>query len=520
MEKEHFSESNKNILLEKILLYFLFAAGFAVRLYKLGTVPYGLNQDEAFAGYNAYSLLHYGIDASGYHNPVYFVAWGSGMNALETYLMIPFIKWLGLTVTAVRLPQAILGCISIIVFYLLLKEFFSPRTVILGVLIFIACPWHIMKSRWALESNLLPEFLLYGFFFFIKGLKNSRWLAASAFCYGLSLYCYAVIWPVLPLIILLQVFYCIRSKKMSFKDKNLWAFFLILLLMALPLVIFLLVNFQVIPEINKRFISFPRLTGMRNNEIDPLNFRKNLLNFFHIVFSQTDLEFFTHTKQYGIFYHFSTFFMVLGFILVFRKSFQSIHRKQFSETPLIAIELFGITLLGAMVRGSSIIRLNALWIWLLLCIIYAIDEISNHIWKYFSPLTAVIYGLSLIAFLSFYFSNYSIPWKGGFPSVNGKEIEAAVKTSSNIIYFDSSIFYSQVLFYSKLPVHQFLDTVVYMDPMGNYRKANRFWKFIKYDFDSSSLEPETYILYETHAKEMEENGFKVTNYGLYIMAAK
>lgn len=66
----------------------IIAAGCAVRLFALGSIPCGLNQDEAFAGYNAWALLHYGVDSSGYHNPVYFTAWGSGMNALESYLMI------------------------------------------------------------------------------------------------------------------------------------------------------------------------------------------------------------------------------------------------------------------------------------------------------------------------------------------------------------------------------------------------------------------------------------------------
>lgn len=58
----------------------IIAAGCAVRLFALGSIPCGLNQDEAFAGYNAWALLHYGVDSSGYHNPVYFTAWGSGMN--------------------------------------------------------------------------------------------------------------------------------------------------------------------------------------------------------------------------------------------------------------------------------------------------------------------------------------------------------------------------------------------------------------------------------------------------------
>lgn len=34
-------------------------------------------------------------DSSGYRFPVYLTAWGSGMNALNTYLMIPFMAVFG-----------------------------------------------------------------------------------------------------------------------------------------------------------------------------------------------------------------------------------------------------------------------------------------------------------------------------------------------------------------------------------------------------------------------------------------
>ncbi len=93
------------------------AAGAFMRLYALGQVPRGINSDEAMSAYQAYTLLTSGIDLNGYHNPVYFVAWGGGMNALEIYLMIPFIRLLGLTELAIRLPQAILGVISLPVFF-------------------------------------------------------------------------------------------------------------------------------------------------------------------------------------------------------------------------------------------------------------------------------------------------------------------------------------------------------------------------------------------------------------------
>ena len=142
--------------------------GCIVRITEFGSLPAGLNQDEAFAGYEAYSLLNYGTDSWGYTNPCYFVSWGSGMNVLESYLAMPFIALFGLSVETFRMPQLICACLSLPVFYLLLKEMFNKKIAIIGLFVLSVSPWHIMLSRWGLESNLAPAFLLFGLYFFVK----------------------------------------------------------------------------------------------------------------------------------------------------------------------------------------------------------------------------------------------------------------------------------------------------------------------------------------------------------------
>ena len=159
---------NKN----SILILAIIFIGAVARTLEFGDFPCGFNQDEAFAGYEAFSLLHYGVDSAGFHNPCYFIAWGSGMNALESYLAIPFIKLFGLSIASFRLPQLLTSCLTLPVFYLLLKELFNKRVAVIGLCMLAISPWHIMLSRWALESNLAPAFLLFGFYFFIKGIKK------------------------------------------------------------------------------------------------------------------------------------------------------------------------------------------------------------------------------------------------------------------------------------------------------------------------------------------------------------
>ena len=82
--------------LQKLLFILILILGIGARLWMSGDVPGGINQDEAFAAREAWSLLHYGKDSFGYSCPMYLMAWGSGMSALNTYLMTFRHAYLGL----------------------------------------------------------------------------------------------------------------------------------------------------------------------------------------------------------------------------------------------------------------------------------------------------------------------------------------------------------------------------------------------------------------------------------------
>ena len=70
-------------------------------------------------------MLHYGMDSAGYAFPVYFVSWGSGMNVLNSYLMMPFIGIFGVHTWTVRMQKMITACVSLYLFYSLFSRIFS-----------------------------------------------------------------------------------------------------------------------------------------------------------------------------------------------------------------------------------------------------------------------------------------------------------------------------------------------------------------------------------------------------------
>ena len=67
-----------------------------VRCIAFGSVPGGVNQDEAMAAVDGRALAQYGTDRFGMRLPVHFAAWQVGqMSVLLSYCMVPFIKAAG-----------------------------------------------------------------------------------------------------------------------------------------------------------------------------------------------------------------------------------------------------------------------------------------------------------------------------------------------------------------------------------------------------------------------------------------
>ena len=189
---------------EKHAVYLILIIGILIRIVGITDMPNALNCDEASAGYEAFSLLNYGIDRNGNHNSSFLVAWGSGQNALLTYLIIPLIKIFGLKTIAIRLPMAILGCVSLVILYLLLRKISNKKLAIIGLAFFAICPWHIMKSRWGLESNLFPDLILIFAYMLIKGIedKNKILYYLSFVVAGISAYAYGTSYYFLPVFLI------------------------------------------------------------------------------------------------------------------------------------------------------------------------------------------------------------------------------------------------------------------------------------------------------------------------------
>src|SRR3990167_8200568 len=163
---------------KKILLLLIIILAFVLRFWKLDSYP-ALNADEAAIGYNAYSLLETGKDEHGNPWPIHFQSFNDYKPGLYFYLVLPFVKFIGLSEWAVRIPGAALGVATVYLIYLLTKELFKDNQsritnhespAIIASLFLAISPWHIHFSRGGWEVNVSTFFFFLCFFFFLRSI--------------------------------------------------------------------------------------------------------------------------------------------------------------------------------------------------------------------------------------------------------------------------------------------------------------------------------------------------------------
>lgn len=476
----------------KILFILILCTGITVRLYGLETLPGGLNQDEAFAGYEAYSLLNYGMDSSGHHMPVYLNAWGSGMNALNTYLMIPFIALFGASTWVIRLPQCLTACFSLWVIYLLLKKAGDKKLAFTGMFYMAICPWHIMLSRWGLESNLAPGFLLFGLYFFVRGTEKSKYYMLSALFYGLSLYSYATIWPILPVILLLQAAYLIYMKKISL-NRSVVISVLILAVLAAPLVLFLLVNKGYIAPVETSFFSIPKMTAMRDNEISFSHIPENFKNMINILYQQNDGLYWNTTQEFGLYYKGGTFLAAAGIIISFCRLIRNLRSKTFDVCDLLIPTFIGGVLTGCLIH-VNVNRFNIIHLSMIMFIAVGLKTILEQlssVYRYSFHAAAAVYIIVFACFVNFYTTTYKDKIGMYFQDGVAEAVETAVELSGNekAVCVDRCFYYPKVLFFSKLPVTTYTETVIYNNAPSAFLDIDRCGNFYfgNYEFSSDYI---------------------------------
>lgn len=469
---------------EWLLAAVLLLLGAALRLGLPGALPYGLNQDEASAGYEAYALLISGRDRCGDAWPVLFTSWGSGQNVLMSYLSMPFIAVGGLTETALRLPNAISGCLTLPVFWRLARRARGKHFGLAALAVLALNPWHIMMSRWALESNQLPFFLLLGVWCVSMAPERPRAMLGAAAAFGLSLYAYGTAFFFLPLFLLGTA---IRLRRTIRKCPGCFLAALgLFLLLAAPIALCQIRNALGLGPLRLfGAVTLPRLTEGRQAATSVLggaSAEENLETFLHILWTQNDGLPWNALPlgRGGIFYLFGLPFAVFGF-------FSSLFlRKDYPEESAMRDALACALLCGILIRGN-INRLNLVWLPLIYFSAVGIYLLLRRLDSWAALPAAAMLGCFLL-FTAGYRSAFGGGHAAFFPGLGGA-IEYAAAQERGTVYVTDRVNqpYIFALFYTRTPPETFYQSVEYQDETAAFRAVERFDGFEFRDRDRAAL---------------------------------
>lgn len=507
-----------------LIIVLIMLVGMSIRLVNIGGMPNALNCDEASEGYEAYSIWKYGIDRNGNHLPVFLKSWGSGQNILLAWMMIPFIAMLGLNTIAIRLPMAILSCVTLVLFYFLLKKITNKKVAIIGLAFLAICPWNIEKSRWALESNVFPDIILIATYLLVVGLndKNKFCYWISFIVYGLSVYAYGTSYMFLPLFLIALLITLVIKKEIRWK-KALGSL-IVSTIVALPIILYVAIGVFDLPQINLPFMTIPKLTVNRYNEITS-NSSNNFVKtcFFNfcgalkvLLFGNDGLDF-NSIKPYGLFYPFSILFTFIGAWRFLKEDSDIKYNYIFNIWLIVSLLLFFFV-------EPNINRINIIMFPMIIYTSIGIAFICEKS-KTIVIILSITYAIFFILFVRAYFKqNY----KNYFTfDIGLKEvIEYADSKDENVVITNRlKEPYIYVLFYTKYDSRDFVNTVKVKDENVEYRQVESFGKYSFEnlnginDFKKNTIyviKKEQYEDLKSKECNLNDNNIKITDFGKLV----
>lgn len=463
-----------------ILILILFLAAI-LRLWQIGSIPPGLFGDEVDTGYQAYSILKTGRDYFGNFLPIHFQSFGDWRVPLFIYLDTIFVRFLGLSELAVRLPSAILGILGVLAAYFLAKKITSQVRIALLAAFFLAIsPWHVQLSRIGLEAIFLPVLFPLGIVAFLKGIevqKGYKWLMVSGFILGLSVYAYNTPKLFLPLLVLTLIL--IWRKELLADRKRVFFFLTALFIILIPLGVDFIkgsgqARFLSISIFSDSQVSEKVRLARENCDYQGIvarllhnkatvwtdTFIKNYLSSVStdFLFAKGDLNPRHAVGGRGELYLFELPFLILGLVLVFLKAFKE--KKNIYKFILFWLILAPVPAAMTLGGGTHAIRL-----FLFLPLLQILTAMGMFVvWEFLKSKKArVFYILCLTIIISLSLSMYLHDYFTHYPKISGRwwnygyreifEYVNKVEAKYDKIYispsWEPSIVYT--LFYSHYP---------------------------------------------------------------------
>ena len=469
-----------SVLTFKLLFFGILCLGILARAWDFGKLPSGLIADEASISVDAFNLLHYGVDHNGVSYPIHFISFGSGQNALYGYLLIPFISLLGLNSITVKLPMLISGILAMPLIYWVTYKTFDKRIALISMFFLAISPWHIMLSRFGLESNLLPFVFIAAYACLLKSLEDQKWFIGTCVLLGMCLYSYVTTYITIPLFLACVIGILLRGNKVS--RRYLAAGLALFIIISIPIGLFIFINLAGLNSIKIGLITIPHLPtqprfdsetgGLADHFLQTVG--ANIWELVKLLFQQNDGIIYNSIEPFGYFYKITFPLAILGAILLYRsRKLPDGLKISFLVAWLAAPLIFGF------VQPVNINRINLIFIPILILIAVAIDWLGNKFNLVF-PIAIFSFFLAFIAFTIVY---HGVVYKEmadmKFHAGLLSAIQLADTTSQGPICVTDRIDmpYIYILFVEKPAPASYLNTIQYKNIPGPYRQVRSLLRF-------------------------------------------
>jgi 4-amino-4-deoxy-L-arabinose transferase-like glycosyltransferase len=441
----------KKTKLIKLLLVIVIMGYAFFLIYHINTYP-NIFLDEGNCMYDSWCMAHYGVDSNLIKNPIYLPSFtGQGQSILYPKMAGIALKVFGYHLWAYRLPLVITSIISFILLVLVVNHFWGVKEAFLASIVVGTSPWLLTVSRYGMDCNIAPFFVLIGSLVFYLGYSNTQGIrkivlmSCGAFLLGLTAYTYNVSWIYLPIFLAVLLIWLLKTKRIDFS--TILIPLCCLLLVVLPILIFAIRSNVPKWNYDMRILwwTSPRLSAGRANasfiKFDKHIIKNILLNLSagaKMYLEGTDQLIWNSVGNIGPYYMFTFPFFIFGLITMFRR------RRD--------CDIFILSALIAMLPVMLIVVPNYNhWIFIhfpvlltiAVGIITLMEGISDAAKRF--TFTASIIAAYLVFSIFFGYQYFKLPRNTGWETSAVKEVQTLQTDNYSKVYFDSD--YSPFLYF-------------------------------------------------------------------------
>jgi|GEM_PF-663976 len=407
-----------------LLLFVCLAVGGALRIWKFGYYPAGFNMDESGSIYDAWSLAHYGVDRWRIPYPIYFNNYRTGQSGLIIYCIMFWFKLFGYNPVTMRLPALInsfvLALSGVGLFGTVWENRYGIRNIYAQAayaFLWMIAPYTMLEARFSLDCNLLNGTIMLTLFLLCLSMKTKKtWLfVLSGVCAGISLYCYAVNYMMMPIFLVICLLYLLRVKAIT--GRQILAVAIPVFILAFPLMCEEGINIIGAKPFRLGLFSITIVPDYRIGEVTIDNIPENFLLTLKSALMYDGIDY-NSIPEYWNFYPVTVPFVAVGAIVMIRRFVSDWKERAWRSDLPVLFWFFASLIVGSCLghhgesgKNPNVNKINgifpAIMFLAVVGFLWCVSKLRKVQWKrVFIIAVTGIYLCWGVSFFHYYFTDY------------------------------------------------------------------------------------------------------------------